>query len=149
MGNRSAERLEMPAPSSATASQERDDVRARLRFPATLVAPCLLLLLAERPGHGYELIERLRAFGFAGSRTASLYRELRLLEEAGFVSSHWEATEGRGPARRVYEVTPSGIEALLGCAENAEYLARVLQRYVRRVRAVSRGSPVWGNRRRP
>ena len=43
----------------------RDDVADHCRCdggqPKNFARPCLLLLLAEAPGHGYELMERLTA----------------------------------------------------------------------------------------
>jgi DNA-binding PadR family transcriptional regulator len=66
----------------------------------------LLLLLKESPSYGYELLERLPAFGL-GKDHASLYRTLRALESEGLVRSGWEV-RGRGPARRRYEVTVEG-----------------------------------------
>jgi DNA-binding PadR family transcriptional regulator len=38
-----------------------------------------------------------------------LYRTMRQLEKEELVRSSWD-TEGKGTARRVYEVTPEGIE---------------------------------------
>ncbi len=108
------------------------------RAPSSIVGSCVLLLLAERPGHGYELADRVRGFGFPDSSANSLYRELRRLEEAGLVSSSWQADQARGPARRVYRLTGPGGEALLGCADDAEALGRMLERYVRRVHAARR-----------
>jgi poly-beta-hydroxybutyrate-responsive repressor len=71
--------------------------------------PCLLLLLREDATHGYHLLEALRQFGFApGTVDASVvYRILREMEEAGWVSSQWD-TAGSGPPRRVYSVTRDG-----------------------------------------
>ena len=37
---------------------------AEMSRPRELLAPSLLLLLAESPGHGYELMERLKPLGF-------------------------------------------------------------------------------------
>jgi len=75
--------------------------------------PCLLLLLREDATHGYNLLEALHRFGFTpGTVDASVvYRILREMEEAGWVSSQWD-TAGSGPPRRVYQVTPSGDEYL-------------------------------------
>ncbi len=75
--------------------------------------PCLLLLLREDATHGYNLLEALRRFGFApGTVDASVvYRILREMEDAGWVSSQWD-TAGSGPPRRVYTVTPDGEEYL-------------------------------------
>jgi PadR family transcriptional regulator, regulatory protein PadR len=71
--------------------------------------PSLLLLLRERPMHGYELIERLPEV--AGGRTrvdvGNLYRLLRGLEDEGVVASEWSA-DLPGPAKRTYELTDAG-----------------------------------------
>jgi DNA-binding PadR family transcriptional regulator len=40
-----------------------------------------------------------------------IYRHLRGLEADGLVQSEWQ-TEGSGPARRIYRLTPEGNEAL-------------------------------------
>jgi len=80
-------------------------VRARVeRF----VEPSLLLLLRERPLHGYELIERLPEVAGEGRiDVGNLYRLLRSLEAEGLVSSEWSA-ELPGTAKRTYELTDEG-----------------------------------------
>jgi poly-beta-hydroxybutyrate-responsive repressor len=84
-------------------------VRARVeRFSE----PALLLLLRERPAHGYELLEALPPLtGEARVDMGNLYRVLRALEEDGLVSSRWEAGEP-GPAKRTYELTAAGRRLL-------------------------------------
>ena len=74
--------------------------------------PALLLLLAEQPAHGYELLERLPALT-GGDRVemGNLYRLLRALEEEGVISSSWDASAA-GPAKRRYELTDSGRRLL-------------------------------------
>ena len=71
--------------------------------------PCLLLLLSGDATHGYNLLESLQQFGFTpGTVDASVvYRILREMEDASWVSSEWD-TAGSGPPRRVYTVTPDG-----------------------------------------
>jgi poly-beta-hydroxybutyrate-responsive repressor len=75
--------------------------------------PCLLLLLRGDASHGYNLVEELQKFGFVqGFMDISVvYRVLREMEQAGWVTSEW-ATASSGPARRVYHVTPDGEEYL-------------------------------------
>ena len=74
--------------------------------------PALLLLLRERPTHGYELLEQLPAFtGEARVDMGNLYRILRALEEDGLVTSQWEAGEP-GPAKRIYELSDEGKRLL-------------------------------------
>jgi PadR family transcriptional regulator, regulatory protein PadR len=80
-------------------------------LPKNFLRPCLLLLLREQPGHGYDLLERLRRFGFNRDDPGRLYRALRALEEEGLVHSSWEASD-TGPDRRIYELTRAGMEAL-------------------------------------
>ena len=99
--------------------------------PKNFARPCLLLLLAEAPAHGYELLERLRPFGFDLSDPATVYKTLRLLENDGHVTSEWELST-RGPARRVYSITADGQEMLqawaLTLAKNREIIGVFLDR---------------------
>lgn len=101
-------------------------------LPKNFLRTCLLLLLREQPAHGYELLERLQAFGFDKSDPGGLYRTLRVLEEEGFVHSAWEASS-EGPDRRIYEVTRSGAEELhrraQALAETKEILRVFIGRY--------------------
>ena len=98
------------------------------------VEPALLLLLRERPHHGYELIERLPAI--AGEETridvGNLYRLLRALEAEGVVTSEWSA-ELPGPAKRTYELTAEGRGLLDRWAEALRsaqgVIASFLERY--------------------
>ncbi|AHH95432.1 helix-turn-helix transcriptional regulator [Kutzneria viridogrisea] len=84
--------------------------------PRNFVRPCLLLLLGERPDHGYGLIERLRELCGADNDASGIYRALRNLERDGLVCSAWR-TATPGPARRCYELTALGESVLADCAE--------------------------------
>jgi len=99
--------------------------------PKNFTRPCLLLLLAEAPAHGYELLERLRPFGFDLSDPASVYKTLRLLEQDGHVTSEWELST-KGPARRVYSITADGRDMLQAwthtLAKNREILGLFITR---------------------
>ena len=81
-------------------------------FVGPLMQPLLLLLIGEEPGHGYGLVERLGELGLKPKRAASLYRDLRDLEERKCITSSWETTQTRGPARRVYRLTAKGRRQL-------------------------------------
>lgn len=72
----------------------------------------LLTVLVERPSSGAELASRFdRTLGFLWQAThQQIYRELRRIEEAGWVeSSPVEAGLGR---KRVYQVLPEGLREL-------------------------------------
>jgi PadR family transcriptional regulator, regulatory protein PadR len=105
-------------------------VRARVeRF----VEPALLLLLRERPMHGYELIERLPELAGDDSRidVGNLYRVLRALEEDGIVTSEWNA-DLPGPAKRTYELTPAGLRLLDRWAESLHDAQAGIQKFLDR-----------------
>ncbi len=69
--------------------------------------PAVLLLLRERPVHGYELLEQLPELTGERVDMGNLYRFLRLLEAEGLVRSEWDAG-APGPSKRVYELTDDG-----------------------------------------
>lgn len=74
----------------------------------------LLGLVLQRPGHGYDLANRLdRRLGPAWQITAKdLYRMLEQLERAGLVSSRRVLSDGPTGNRRVYSPTEYAEPAL-------------------------------------
>ena len=100
-------------------------------LPKNFLQPCLLLLVLEQPGYGYDLVARLKPLGISDD-AASVYRALRLLEHEGAVTSSWRTSE-TGPARRVYQVTGTGEDILrkwVSALEDTSIsLARWLDRY--------------------
>jgi PadR family transcriptional regulator len=68
----------------------------------------LLAVLADAPGHGYELSQRLtrRSGGELEVPEGSLYPALHRLERAGLVTSAW--SDGEGRRRRVYSLSAAG-----------------------------------------
>ena len=111
-------------------------MRARVeRF----VEPSLLLLLRERPLHGYELIERLPELAGEGRiDVGNLYRLLRALEAEGLVTSEWSA-ELPGPAKRTYELTPEGLRLLDRWSEALREAQQDVQNFLDRYDQEERG----------
>jgi poly-beta-hydroxybutyrate-responsive repressor len=91
-------------------------------------------LLHQGDSHGYDLLERFRDLGLGEEPVDSsvVYRYLRNMEDQGFVVSTWD-TEGPGPSRRVYRLTPEGDRYLAwwieGLRETRQVLDRFLQAY--------------------
>lgn len=81
--------------------------------------PCLLLLLRERPDHGYDLVVRLAPLGLGEEESASVYRALREMEREGLVRSKWQPSTA-GPLRRTYELTAAGLADLASWAHCLE-----------------------------
>ena len=87
------------------------ECRCKIERVPNFVQPRLLLKLAQKPSHGYELIEHLSQEGDIPPDPGNFYRVLRSLEEEELVCSTW-STQNAGPARRVYELTDQGYEYL-------------------------------------
>ena len=97
--------------------------------PRNWLVPVALVTLREKNSHGYELMERLKRFGFERINPGTLYRTLRKLEEEGLCESRWETSDGGGRACRVYSVTNAGEEHLASWAEACERYQRVLDAF--------------------
>ncbi|MEV0804847.1 helix-turn-helix transcriptional regulator [Micromonospora sp. NPDC050200] len=96
-----------------------------------LLHPFLLLLILERPGHGYDLIDRLEALGMPDVEPAHVYRVLRGLERDRSLISMWETAEP-GPARRRYELTAKGRADLRSMIGRLAQLDQVIGACLRR-----------------
>ena len=90
----------------------------------------LLLVLSEGPLHGHAirtvLLERFHGYKADPGAT---YRTLQMLEEAGDVAFHWD-THSRGPARKVYTLTPVGWDHLAAWKVDIENRLSVLQTFL-------------------
>jgi DNA-binding PadR family transcriptional regulator len=75
----------------------------------------ILSLIIEQPRHGYEIelvIDERGMRDWTDVGFSSIYFHLNKLEKAGLILSHIEPAAGRGPARKVYRPTQTGIEVL-------------------------------------
>ena len=95
--------------------------------------PAILLLLAEKPTHGYELIEKYMTLGFtdANSDPGAIYRTLNTLETKGFIKSVWE-TDKPGAAKKIYSITGDGLELLKIWVIEIKERKKVLELFVKR-----------------
>ena len=74
----------------------------------------ILSLVAQRPRHGYEIEQVIEARGmreWTEVGFSSIYYLLKKLERKGYVQPQQVAAE-RGPARKVYHITPAGEKAV-------------------------------------
>jgi len=102
--------------------------RPTAALPKGFLQPCLLLLIKEAPGYGYDLVTRLSGMGLDDD-SAAVYRALRSLEQRGEVYSYWH-TSSTGPARRMYGLTPSGDEALSASVAAVSETHQAIERYL-------------------
>jgi len=103
----------------------------------------LLSVLSRGPGHGYEIITRLkvRSDGAFQLPEGTVYPALHRLEGAGLLASSWDVVTGR--RRRIYRLTLSGEAALADQAEQwrefSGSMARVLGASAARALATTGG----------
>jgi PadR family transcriptional regulator PadR len=97
---------------------------------------CLLLLIAESPSHGYDLVERLADLGLGNVDSAAVYRALRALDEDGLVECWWEESAS-GPVRRRYRISDAGLLSLEGWAASVGDSASFLSAFVARHRRLA------------
>jgi DNA-binding PadR family transcriptional regulator len=77
-----------------------------------MLEPAVLCSLLSGPAHGYALAEALAEFGLDEVALRRVYRLLSSMEEAGWVTSSLDTEETQGPPRRVYALTPMGVDVL-------------------------------------
>jgi DNA-binding PadR family transcriptional regulator len=90
-----------------------------ITYPSTLV----LHAIADGIRYGFDIADR------TGLQTGTVYPALRRLESLGYVRSNWEsekiARREQRPARRYYEITRAGSDALGVAVKRFENLGRL------------------------
>ena len=93
-----------------------------ITYPTTLV----LHAVADGARYGFDIADR------TGLQTGTVYPALRRLDMLGYVRSSWEsekvARREQRPARRYYEITKAGSEALDVAMKRFENLGRLKER---------------------
>src|SRR4029079_18967572 len=99
-----------------------------ITFPTTLV----LQAIADGVRYGFDIADR------TGLQTGPVYPALRRLDMLGYVRSSWEsekvARREQRPARRYYEITKAGSEALEIAIKRFQNLGRVARERNKAVR---------------
>ena len=91
-----------------------------------LLMPALLFMLSKKSSHGYDLVESREQFRLNTVHPSMVYRILREMEEFGWVASQWDTHQTQGPARRVYEITDLGKEAVKTWANELKQVSKSL-----------------------
>jgi DNA-binding PadR family transcriptional regulator len=95
-----------------------------MRYNVTYPTMLVLQAIAGGSKYGFDIAE------VTGLQTGTVYPALRRLERLGFVRSRWEservARREQRPARRYYELTAAGSEALDALQKRFEGATRLL-----------------------
>jgi PadR family transcriptional regulator PadR len=94
--------------------------KSTLSFSAAVI----LQAVAHGSGYGFDIMD------ITGLPSGTVYPALRRMEDAGLIDSQWEneaeaLREGR-PARKYYEVTVPGREALAAAVIRYKHIERLL-----------------------
>jgi DNA-binding PadR family transcriptional regulator len=96
----------------------------------------ILLLLYEKPCHGYELAKQLTDLGLhlpGVGAMGNIYRILTFFEENGLIHSAWK-TEDIGPAKKEYEITDRGKEVLVMISKDLDRMGSQIELFQKRLR---------------
>jgi DNA-binding PadR family transcriptional regulator len=108
-----------------------------------LVQPAILAALTKGPIHGYRLAERINQMaGHAGESpdVSGIYRFLKRMESEKLVTSSWEA-EGKGHAKRLFEITPDGRACLARWATTLEAYLVTIKTLLKATKAATTREP--------
>ena len=92
------------------------------------LVPVVLLMLRQWSSYGYELMEKMAAFGLTTMNAGTFYRTLRQMEKDGMVSSNWNTSEA-GPARRMYSITTAGEAYLKFWADSLDQYQKMMDNF--------------------
>ncbi|MCD6449784.1 MAG: PadR family transcriptional regulator [Thermotogaceae bacterium] len=90
-----------------------------------------LLLIAEKPRHGYEIASELRDLGFpifGVGQMGAVYRTLASLEASGFITYEWDTSNS--PPKKVYKITGIGREYLERIRQEILSMKRMIDKFV-------------------
>jgi PadR family transcriptional regulator, regulatory protein PadR len=118
-------------PSTKTPGVEdvlRGPIKSKTLFPVLV-----LHFLDGGPDHGYGLMQRIETVcsGLLAVNTNTIYPLLRRLEERGFISGEWEHPTKR--SRRLYSITPAGLERLARIKKNMRPYLELISAAVERL----------------
>ncbi|MBO8160512.1 MAG: PadR family transcriptional regulator [Thermosipho sp. (in: Bacteria)] len=105
------------------------------RYRKTFIEPFILLIIAETPLHGYEIANRLSKYGIELTelgQMGNLYRILSKLEDEKYITSQWDSN-AQGPSKKVYYITPKGIEQLKNNKEELLKVKKIIEEFISKV----------------
>ncbi len=91
---------------------DREDASRHSPVTGLLLEPALLILINEKPRHGYLLLNEVFSLGLSTVHPSVVYRILRDMEVLNWIQSEWEPDETQGPPRRIYRITELGRQVV-------------------------------------
>lgn len=86
---------------------------------------CVLAVLRNEEGYGYEISQRLEGYGFGRVPEGTIYPLLLRLEKRGAITASYRAS-AEGPQRKYYALTESGRGELAEFCRHYRELTRAV-----------------------
>jgi len=86
---------------------------------------CILKILEQDETYGYEIVEKLRQYGFADISEGTVYPLLLRLHNSGYLSASSKASP-YGPKRKYYTLTVAGQIQLQTFIQEWEHLSTII-----------------------
>lgn len=105
-----------------------------------LIQPAILVILTEGPLHGYRVAERIGempSFSAQKPDVSGVYRSLKSMERKELVVGSWDVSES-GPAKKCYQITPSGRRCLGEWVNTLEHYRKCVTDLIRAARRTTR-----------
>ena len=114
---------------------DQHDEQQTYHTPLTvsLLEPALLVLIKRQARHGYTLLSDLEVLGMGTIHPSVVYRNLREMEELGWIISEWTTDQTQGPPRRTYRITVEGDVALVNWQQELKKAERLIAKLIQSV----------------
>ena len=95
------------------------DARYERQMKKGVLEMLVLHTVCQGQTYGYEICTRLdkQSGGLFAMKEGTLYPILYRLQDEGLIESRWSVPDGRGTAKKYYEVTPEGKAAYVQMTE--------------------------------
>ena len=106
--------------------------------------PIILFSLAEKPTHGYDLLQKIartELWSDTQPDAAGIYRVLRDMEDHGLVRSHIDSDSKAGMGKRVFEITEEGRACMHNWVNTLEEYRRGIDQVIVHLREALAESP--------
>lgn len=88
---------------------------------------CILRILDQNESYGYEIVEKLRLYGFIDISEGTVYPLLLRLHNSGYLTANTKASP-YGPKRKYYTLTTAGQMQLQTFMQEWEHLSSIVNR---------------------
>ena len=87
------------------------------------IQPVILTILSEQDDHGYSILSKLAGTYLWKDKkpdASGLYRTLKNMEQQGLIVSHIDIADNENMGKRVFSITPAGLECMMHWKETLE-----------------------------